>query len=41
VNRAIEELRIVSERIPPDDPTRALAQQLRRRLVEYRDQMGE
>jgi signal transduction histidine kinase/ActR/RegA family two-component response regulator len=41
VNRAIEELRVVSESITHDDPTRALAQQLQRRLVEYRDQMGE
>jgi flagellar protein FlbT len=41
VNRAIEELRVVTEGITHDDPTRALAQQLQRRLVEYRDQMGE
>ena len=41
VNRAIEELRVVSEGITHDDPTRALAQQLQRRLIEYRDQMGE
>ena len=41
VNRAIDELRAISEGITPDDPTRALAQQLQRRLVEYRDQMGE
>ncbi|HEY6513007.1 MAG TPA: ATP-binding protein [Burkholderiaceae bacterium] len=40
-NRTIEELRDASERIAHDDPTRALAQQLQRRLIEYRDQMGE
>ena len=41
VNRTIEELRVASERLAHDDPTRALSQQLWRRLAEYRDQMGE
>ena len=41
VNRTIEELRVASEGIAHDDPTRAHSQQLWRRLVEYRDQMGE
>src|SRR5262245_4541421 len=41
VNRTIEALRDASAGITHDDPTLARAQQLQRRLIEYRDQMGE
>jgi signal transduction histidine kinase/CheY-like chemotaxis protein len=41
VNRAIDQLQVAAQGIAQNDPTRELAQRLQRRLVEYRDQMGE
>jgi len=41
VNRAIEDLRVVSVGVADDDSARPIVQRLQGRLVEYRDQMGE
>ena len=41
VNGAIEELDVAARELASDESAAAIAQRLRRRLVEYRDQMGE